>query len=83
MEQFSLADLIGTALIVFALGGLTVGGFIYFKDRDYQRHLRCAGCQKKMFSIHQDDMLSDREVQQRLERLRYRVSTGQVTEHIQ
>jgi hypothetical protein len=41
-----------------------------------------AGHQKKTFSIHQDDCISDARVQQRLEWLRYCIKTGRVSEDI-
>lgn len=68
-------------VIGFALGA----GFILYKDREYKKHLRCAGCQKKMFSVHQDDKTSDNFTEnerQNLAFMRHLVLTGRVTDHL-
>lgn len=71
------------AVAFFALGA---GVILYFDRNQYKHHIRCAGCRKKMFSVHQDDKTSDNFTEnerENLKALRYFVTTGQVSEDIQ
>jgi hypothetical protein len=81
-----LLDSLETAspYIIGIVVGIALGaGYILYKDRDYQQHIQCATCRKKMFSTSQDVPLSDVNVQRRLEKFRYLVRSGQVSEDIQ
>ena len=71
--------------IIGIVVGIALGaGYILYKDRDYQQHIQCATCRKKMFSTSQDVPLSDfsENEQQNLTFMRHLVQTGQVSEEL-
>lgn len=84
MAEFMLdtVEIASPYIIGGIIGVFIAGGLFFYLTRDYKQRIQCATCRKKMFSTSQDVPLSDVTVQRRLEKFRYLVQTGQVSEDI-